>query len=170
MLERPGCTSASRSWPVPSSYMVLSTRLLRLALGSSPRRAQRGLLAPAPASLLLQNSRFDLGEEQPQLPPLGLMSCTPGKAPPPWLAASPAAPRLLSPLQPRGPQPLGAASHGSDSSAPPVPGYKSLRVCAQGCSEQVLNPGWLCLSNLPGEEQPGGALNICLSSHLLMEN
>lgn len=104
MLERPGCTSASRSWPVPSSYMVLSTRLLRLALGSSPRRAQRGLLAPAPASLLLQNSRFDLGEEQPQLPPLGLNVMHPRQSPTTLACSIPCGPPAPQPTAaPRSP-------------------------------------------------------------------
>lgn len=141
MLEHPDCMSVSRSWSVPFSYVVLSTRLLRLALGSSPCPSQHGLLSPAPASPHLETSRLDLGEEQPQLSPLRVKLCPPPAKPHHPGCSIPCGRLVPSPLRSHCPQQLGTASHGSDSSATPVPRYKSLRVCAQSCSEQVLSLG-----------------------------
>lgn len=113
---------ASLSALVPSAHSCLGWRWAAL-----PAPAQRRLHTPAPASPLLQNSRSDLGEE------ITLASSSQGDTVHPLVKPwhpdchIPCSLPVPSPPQPCWSQQLGTGSHGSDSTAAPVPRFESLQ-------------------------------------------
>lgn len=154
-LERPDCTAASRSCSIPFSYVVLSARLLGLALAA----------LPAPTLPQLPLSGSDLGEEQPPLSPLGVTPCHPGTAPPPWLQHPLRSP-ALSPLQPRWPQrwaqpPTGGAAQ--QLLSPRTNGCGSARRAAQsGFSALDRDVSAACLVRSgPGELLASACHRLC---------